>query len=132
MKYDALKAKDRRSSSLEENLKKALTEMMILFLFGEGEHYIGELTLLLEERSHGALTIVFPYAAIYRLSQAGYLLESKKKVAPDGRLRQYYNITETGRAYLATLLNTYQNFIQGVNDVFREERNHERSGDSTL
>ena len=118
MKYDASRAKERNSGGLEENLKKALTELMILFLFGEGEHYIGELTLLLEKRSHGALTIVFPYAAIYRLSQAGYLLESKKKVAPDGRLRQYYKITEKGRAHLETLLNAYQNFIQGVNDIF--------------
>lgn len=118
MKCDASKAKDRSSGGLEENLKKALTELMILFLFGEGEHYIGELTLLLEKRSHGALTIVFPYAAIYRLSQAGYLIESKKKNAPDGRLRQYYKITEKGQDHLEALLNTYQNFIQGVNAIF--------------
>lgn len=118
MKCDTAGAKDRSSGGLEENLKKALTELMILFLFGEEEHYIGELSLLLEKRSHGILTIVFPYAAIYRLTQAGYLLESKKKVAPDGRLRQYYKITEKGQAHLESLLNTYRCFIRGVNDIF--------------
>lgn len=34
----------RRPSGLEENLKKALTELLILFLFHEKEHYIGELS----------------------------------------------------------------------------------------
>ena len=89
----------RRPSGLEENLKKALTELLILFLFHEKEHYIGELSPLLEERSKGALSIVFPYAAIYRLTSAGYLTETKKRNAPDGRLRQYYKITKKGRDY---------------------------------
>ena len=88
--------KSRPTSGLEENLKKALTELLILFLFGEGEHYIGELSPLLEARSHGTLSIVFPYAAIYRITAAGYLKESEKKTAPDGRLRQYYAITPGG------------------------------------
>lgn len=125
MKHDKSKAKERSSGGLEENLKKALTEVMILFLFGEEEHYIGELSLLLEKRSHGSLSIVFPYAAIYRLSQAGYLLESEKRIAPDGRLRQYYKITEKGRSHLETLMDIYQNFIQGVNDIFSGGKKYE-------
>ena len=107
----------RRASGLEENLKKALTELLILFLFSEEEHYIGELADLLKTRSHGVLTIVFPYAAIYRVTQAGYLIETKKKTAPDGRLRQYYQITDEGRAHLQALLETYHVFFQGVNDI---------------
>lgn len=111
----------RHSAPLEDNLKKALTELLILFLFGEGEHYIGELSPLLSARSHGVLTIVFPYAAIYRISQAGYLEETKKKKAPDGRLRQYYKITDKGRAYLQELLETYHVFFQGINDILLGE-----------
>lgn len=106
-----------RSSSFEDNLKKALTELLILFLFSEKEHYIGELAPLLHARSHGVLTIVFPYAAIYRLTQADYLTETKKKTAPDGRLRQYYNITKKGRAHLQDLLATYRTFFRGIDDI---------------
>lgn len=106
-----------RHSGLEENLKKALTELLILFLFEEEEHYIGELAPLLHQRSHGVLTIVFPYAAIYRITEAGYLTETKKKTAPDGRRRQYYRITDEGRAHLQSLLETYHTFFQGVNDI---------------
>lgn len=111
----------RRGGGLEDNLKKALTELLILFLFAEREHYIGELSPLLNTRSHGILSIVFPYAAIYRISQAGYLEETKKRTAPDGRLRQYYKITDEGRAYLQELLKTYHVFFQGVNDILSGE-----------
>ena len=114
MSFDA---KDRSTSSLESNLKKALTELLILFLFAEGEHYIGELAPLLEKRSKGTLSIVFPYAAIYRITQAGYLKETEKRIAPDGRLRQYYVITESGRTYLQMLLRTYHLFFQGVDAI---------------
>jgi PadR family transcriptional regulator PadR len=117
----------RRPSGLEENLKKALTEVLILFLFNEGEHYIGELSPLMAQRSHGVLSIVFPYAAIYRITQAGYLKETEKKTAPDGRLRQYYAITPEGRVYLGELLDTYRAFTQGVEDILLgKEGDHEK------
>lgn len=61
--------------SLEENLKKALTELLILRLLSERAYYIGELTQTLHQRSAGALRIVFPYSAIYRLLQGEYIAE---------------------------------------------------------
>lgn len=107
----------KRTYGMEENLKKALTELLILQLFSEEERYIGELADILEERSHGALHIVFPYAAIYRMTEAGNLMEMKRRIAPDGRRRQYYAITEQGQAHLEKLLATYTRCIQGVNDI---------------
>lgn len=106
--------------SLEENLKKALTELLILHLLSRKDYYIGELTATLKEKSHGALTIVFPYGAIYRLQQSGFIRESEKRNAPDGRRRQYYQITEAGRDYLRQLLQIYTAFSQGVADVLAE------------
>ena len=115
---DALSdGKTRSAGGLEENLKKALTELLILFLFSEKEHYIGELAPLLEKRSKGTLSIVFPYAAIYRITQRGYLKETEKRTAPDGRLRQYYALTEVGKTHLQELLTTYHLFSQGVDHI---------------
>ncbi|MCD7838577.1 MAG: PadR family transcriptional regulator [Clostridiales bacterium] len=108
-----------RSNNLEENLKKALTELLVLYLLSRREYYIGELTDALKEKSGGTLTIVFPYAAIYRMSRAEYITESKKRVAPDGRWRQYYKITPEGRAYLRELLETYDRFITGVSEILK-------------
>lgn len=117
-------AKDNTEKSvptLEENLKKALTELLMLHLLSEQERYIGELADTIAERSHGTLSIVFPYAAIYRMSRAGYITESKKRNAPDGRLRQYYRITPAGRTYLTQLLDSYEHFSQGVADILKGE-----------
>lgn len=107
------------ASTLEENLKKALTELLILFLLSEQDRYIGELTALISERSGDALSIVFPYAAVYRLQEDGYILELGRRVAPDGRRRQYYGISDAGRGYLARMLETYSRVSQGVNSVLK-------------
>lgn len=108
-----------RSNNLEENLKKALTELLVLYLLSQREYYIGELTDSIKEKSNGNLTIVFPYAAIYRMARAEYITESKKRVAPDGRWRQYYKITPEGRVYLKDLLETYDRFITGVSEILK-------------
>jgi PadR family transcriptional regulator PadR len=110
----------RRSNGIEDKLKKALTEMLILYLFGEEDHYIGELSPLLQKRSRGVLNLVFPYAAIYRMSQAGYLEEIKKRIAPDGRLRQYYQITDEGRVYLKEMLVAYHVFFEGICHILED------------
>lgn len=107
----------RTPASLEENLKKALTELLVLYLLRQREYYIGELTADIEEKSHGALTVVFPYGVIYRMTRAGYIAESPKRIAPDGRLRQYYRITDTGRNYLSDLMAVYSRFSAGVADI---------------
>lgn len=112
---------DRTPVSLEENLKKALTELLILSLLAERERYIGELTPEIEARSGGAIHIEFPYSAIYRISRAGYITECKKRIAPDGRLRQYYRITEAGNVYLRELEQVYSRFISGVFRVLQKE-----------
>lgn len=107
-------------TSLEDNLKKALTELLILYLLAQREYYIGELADTLQEKSHGALSIVFPYSAIYRLLHGEYIKEYPKHIAPDGRRRQYYGITPTGRAYLNQLLTIYRTFTNGVAAVLEE------------
>ena len=105
------------SSSLEDNLKKALTELLLLHLLTQKECYIGELTDILRKKSHGTLSIIFPYAAIYRLLQSEYIAELPKRNAPDGRRRQYYGITKKGNLYLQQLLRTYTSFSKGVADI---------------
>lgn len=111
----------RSPASLEDNLKKALTELLILHLLSRRPHFIGELTDVLRSESNGVLSIVFPYAVIYRMTRAGYIDELKKRIAPDGRLRQYYGITEDGRVYLAELKQIYNRFITGVSTILEED-----------
>ncbi len=106
-----------KTSQLEENMKKALTEFLVLHLLAQRPYFIGELTEALEQRSEGVLNVVFPYAAIYRMLQNEYIVELKKRVAPDGRRRQYYTITDEGRARLVSMAQDYARFTMGVEKV---------------
>ena len=115
-------SEERSASLLEENLKKAVTEYLILSLLSEQERFIGEISYEIDGRSKGAVHIEFPYASIYRISRAGYIVESSKRSAPDGRRRQYYRITEQGRRYLSQLDRVYHRFIGGVSDILQKER----------
>ena len=106
---------------LEENLKKALTELLILHLLNGRDYYIGELADTLENVSGGVLKIVFPYSAVYRLQQARYILEAERRIAPDGRKRQFYRISQEGRDYYRQQLSIYRRFIGGIDTVLSQE-----------
>lgn len=114
------------AQGVEDNLKKAVTEMLVLTLLAGEDMYAAQITQSLEERSGGALNIAFPYAVLYRLINFGYITEAYKKIAPDGRRRQYYQITEAGRRYGAELRDLYRRFTGGVKLLLdgEEERAH--------
>lgn len=104
---------------MEDNLKKAVTEMLVLALLSREDMYAAQITQALEDRSHAALSIQFPYSVLYRLISFGYIVEGYKKIAPDGRRRQYYQITPEGRAHLDELEELYRKFSGGVDLILR-------------
>lgn len=103
---------------LEENLKKALTELLVLHLLNAQERFIGELSEAIQKHSGGVLKLVFPYSAVYRLQQDGYISDTEKRVAFDGRRRRFFCITQQGREYYHHLMESYRYFIGGVNTFF--------------
>ena len=110
-------SKNGAALGMEDNLKKVVTEMVVLSLLSREDMYAGQITQAIEDHSGGAVSIVFPYSALYRLISAGYIWEAYKKTAPDGRRRQYYQITEQGREYLGELQDVYTRFTGGVDRV---------------
>ena len=109
------------AAGMEENIKKALFEMLVLHLLSEEDCPVSEITEAISQRSGGALNVVFPYALLYRLTNNGYICESGKKTAPDGRRRQYFRITDMGRQYLDELLRVYRRCIGGVERILAPE-----------
>lgn len=105
---------------LEEHLNRALTELLMLHLLDQREQFVGELHEALVARGRSEAVSQFPYSVFYRLLQAEYILESRKRIAPDGRRRQYYTITDAGRAYLAELLAAYHRFAANVTAILGE------------
>ncbi len=115
------------SQSMEENLKKAVIEMLVMLLLDEQDMYSVQITQALEERSDDTLNLSFPYALLYRLIENGYIREAYKKVAPDGRRRQYYQITEEGQLHLTVLLATYRRFSDNMDRLL--ERGRDNNGE---
>ena len=107
-------ARERTAAGMEENLKKALVEMLVLALLHQREYYAPELTQALTEYSGGAVNVSFPYSILYRMIEQGYIQEMPKRKAPDGRRRQYYGITHAGRRYFQENWAVYKSFTAGV------------------
>lgn len=103
--------------SFEENLKKAVAEFLILRVLSDRDCYIGEIAEVIRTKSGEALNIVFPYSAIYRLESFGFIQELPKQIAPDGRRRQYFSITDAGRVRFEQQLVAYRNFSKGIDKL---------------
>lgn len=105
------------AGGLTENLKKGVTEMLVLSLLDVRPMNIHEILRMLDEKSNAVCKISYPYAIIYRLSNSRYIRDCGKLVADD-RLRSYYEITDSGRAHLDQMKEEYRAFIAGVESVF--------------
>lgn len=99
---------------MEDNLKRAVTEMLVLTLLSREDMHAHQIMRCLEEETGHTLSLASPYMLFYRLMENGYILEAYKKAAPDGRRRQYYQITVEGVRYLADLLTLYHRITNGV------------------
>lgn len=105
---------NRSAMIIEENLKKALAELLVLALLHHRDYYALEINTALSEYSGGAINLTFPYAVLYRMIDQGYIQELPRRKAPDGRRRQYFGITEAGRRYFQEIWSAYRTFTSGV------------------
>lgn len=112
------KAEKNEKISISENLKKGITEMLILSFLDKEDMHTYAIMNKLDELSGGVCKISYPYAVIYRLTDCKYIEEAGKRV-DENRLRQFYRITPSGKAYLNDMRKEYDSFINGVNMIFQ-------------
>lgn len=92
---------------IRELIKKATTEMLVLFLLKQKSMYTYEMMATIEKLSEGQITFNTLYQAIYRLQGFAYVEESRRVMSDGNRVRIYYAITDQGRDYLAALIENY-------------------------
>lgn len=102
------------SEKMTENLKKAVTEMLILSFLAKKDMTIYEILNILDFQSNSICKIQYPYGVIYRMSDRGYI-EISGKMISDERRRIHYRITDLGREYLEKITKEYNTFQYGVN-----------------
>lgn len=114
-----MKKRGNASDQLIENLKKATNAMIILSLFSIRPMNLDEIKRYLDEKSNSVCKITYPYAAIYRMLDAGYIQSCGKKQVANQRRREYYKITPKGDKHLQNLLVSYESFNQSVNSILK-------------
>lgn len=87
-------------SPLQDALKKALTELLVLYFLRQKPMYTYELIQEIKKQSSGYFSYNTLYIAIYRLQEKGYVTEYRKLVTADNRTRVYFSLTSSGETYL--------------------------------
>lgn len=100
-----------------ESLKKATTEMLVLFLLRRRPMYTYEMMSEIEVLSQGVITFNTLYLTIHRLQDFNYVEEQGKVVSEDNRARIYFAITPEGEEYLNALIREYRRYTGAVDQI---------------
>lgn len=100
-----------------ESLKKATTEMLVLFLLRRRPMYTYEMMSEIQVLSQGVITFNTLYLTIHRLQDFNYVEEQGKVVSEDNRARIYFAITPEGEEYLNALIREYRRYTGAVDRI---------------
>ncbi|MUK89244.1 PadR family transcriptional regulator [Ornithinibacillus sp. L9] len=102
--------------------KKGVLELCVLVLLDKQDRYGYELVQRISDRiaiSEGSV-----YPLLRRLTKDGYFTTYLKE-STEGPSRKYYKLTDEGRRYLDELLQEWETFTNGVNQLIEEGVNRE-------
>ena len=101
-----------------EQLKKGITELALLFLISEVPRYGYNIIKELEKRTTGYFKVKGGtiYPALQRL-ETKRLIKSRRRQTTERQARRYYQITEKGQQFLAERLVEWENFSAIVSQL---------------
>lgn len=76
------------TQSMRDAMKKATTEMLVLFMLRQKPMYTYQMAQEVSRLTQGVLTYNTMYLAVYRLQENGFIEEAEKRIE-DGRARIY-------------------------------------------
>src|SRR5881397_1579157 len=108
------------TTSLERELKRGSTEVLILALLDELQRHGYDNSRLIDKRSGGTITFhtASLYPTLYRLEDKG-LIEGRWVERAGQRRRRYYRLTPAGRKVLASQRDVWQTFVVALDRVAR-------------
>jgi PadR family transcriptional regulator, regulatory protein PadR len=109
------KAEKDTGHSFEDYFKRALNPLIILSILQERPKYAYEMTQELRQRSRDVYNMPLLYPVLYRLESNGYVEISETVISDKNRVRNYYRITDAGRAYLEVCKAQYQQLTKIAN-----------------
>ncbi len=97
--------------------KKGVLELCVLVLLDKQDRYGYELVQKISDQISISEGSVYPL--LRRLTKEGYFTTYLKE-STEGPSRKYYQLTSEGRIYLHRLLQEWDDFTQGVNQLIKE------------
>jgi PadR family transcriptional regulator PadR len=103
---------------IEKSLLSGSTPLLVLALLKDGDKYGYEMIEELAKRSDDTFLLKEGtlYPLLHSMEKEGYV-RSYTKIAPSGRERKYYQLTDTGRANLVHKEEEWLLFSKQVNAV---------------
>lgn len=105
---------------MRDTLKKATTEMLVLFMLRQKPMYTYEMTRSIEQATNGKLTYNTLYLAVRRLQENGCIYEAEKRIE-DGRARIYLAPTKVGLEYYQALHDEFIAFTGILKDLLGKD-----------
>jgi len=107
--------------SLDRELKRGVTEMVLLRLLAEGPSYGYQLVGEVAERSGGGLELASGtlYPLLYRLEEQGWV-ETEWEDAERGARRKYYRLTAAGAERLEELAVAWRRFSAQIDALLAD------------
>ncbi|PYP39617.1 MAG: PadR family transcriptional regulator [Gemmatimonadetes bacterium] len=108
------------TTSLERELKRGSTEVLILALLDERQRHGYDISRLIDKRSGGTITFhtASLYPTLYRLEDKG-LIEGRWVERAGQRRRRYYRLTPAGRKMLFEQRTIWETFFLALDRVAR-------------
>lgn len=103
---------------VSENLKRGVTELVLLSLLAQRDMYGYEMSQELQTRSGGKFILQESsmYPTLYRLEDKGYITVTKQQVGKR-RTRMYYHLEPAGRDYLQSSVTEYLSMQEGIRGI---------------
>ena len=119
-----LQTSKKRSGTVEgmkDGLKKATTDMLVLFLLKQKPMYTYEMLQEIARLSEGTLQFNTLYIATYRLQEHGYISPSETVVTESNRTRVYFSITDQGLKYLDEISAEYHRVTHTIDNLLSKD-----------
>lgn len=109
--------------SISDNLKRGVSELVLLSLLSEHDMYGYEMAQILRERSQDKFILqeTSMYPTLYRLQDGGYI-SAREELVGKRRKRTYYHLEPAGKLYFQQSLAEYLNVQEGIRAILNIER----------
>lgn len=103
---------------IQENLKRGMTELLILHLLKQEDMYGYQLTQEFEKRSDGLFILKegTMYPSLYGLIEKGMISDHKELIGKR-RTRVYYHIEDAGKDYFDKIYEEYVSITEGIRKI---------------